>query len=96
MVSNWFGQADLDKDGRLNYEEYNAFTLLTQEEALKKYGGKYDFNDDEQKAIYGAYNGLSEGEGVTEDDLMKAKPIFKACGIAAKAAAVAAAGKEQQ
>ena len=71
---------DINKDGKLDYEEFKEF--LKHQDLLDsaKFGMSFDrskYEDEKQKAMFDAINSLSPGqEGITADDLTKFTIIY--------------------
>merc|ERR1712147_120250 len=76
-----FKRADADGDGRLNRQEMEAWFAEMVGEAKKKHGEAAVLTSEDFDKIYPAYNMLSEGEGVTFEDMNeRVDPVFEAAG----------------
>jgi len=51
-----FDEADVNKDGKLNLEEYKSFYRLMEEKLRKDMGGAYHLTDEQLDASHAAHD----------------------------------------
>ena len=63
---DFFEEADKDKDGLLNEEEYRALTLRLHTDGVERYGADLLLDEEETKKWYDITNSITTGiEGVS-------------------------------
>ena len=65
-----FGACDADGDGRLNYDEFKAFTKGIADSMVAKGGTINEMEEDDKRALYDIHNKSSADEGVTGAEFM--------------------------
>ena len=72
-----FDGADADGDGRLNEAEYSAFIAAFKNAQAEKYGEWVDMSAEDTAIIYGECNKISDGEGLSKDDMKVWRSTFR-------------------
>ena len=76
VFEDFFREADKDKDGLLNEEEYRALTLRLHTDGVERYGADLLLDEEETKKWYDITNSITTGiEGVSIQDYDKFKFI---------------------
>lgn len=73
-----FEDADANKDGRLDADEYAKYVKISEERSKEQYGQWVQYSDDEIKGAYTVMNKLSAEEGISKDDIKKSYVIYEA------------------
>ena len=72
-------QCDVNGDGRLDWDEYQEYKRMIQEHRQVKYGGYVPTDEAFERKWYDCQNALTEGEGVSKEDIdVTAKAVMSA------------------